>query len=402
MLATGADGAVDALCYAVVRPTGFVLAAYAFLVTMLGTTLPTPLYPLFQERYSFGELQVTVIFAVYAFGVIAGLIVFGNLSDELGRKPLLLLGLAFSAVNALLFLFAGSLVPIYVARVISGFSAGIFTGTATAFLVDLAPEGRRRFASLVAVVVNLGGLGCGTLLSGLLADYVSHPLRVPFAVDLALLVPAAIGLLLTPETVDRRVFELRLQRLGVPEEVRSVFVRAAGAGFASFAVAGVFSSVAPAFLGRVLGQTSHALAGLLVFILFGGSILGQVVVPRLSDRRALLVGCALLLLGAVLFGVAVGAESLATLLVSAVVVGLGQGVVIGAGLAAINQRAPVERRGETASSFFVVMYVGLSVPVIGVGVLANYVALKTAGVVFSVAVAVVVAAVLASQLRAGD
>ena len=77
-------------------------------------------------------------------------------------------------------------------------------------------------------------------------------------------------------------------------------------------------------------------------------------------------------------------------------------MVVGAGLAAINQRAPVERRGETASSFFVVMYVGLSLPVIGVGVLANFVTLKTAGIVFSAAVGILVLAVLLSQLAARD
>src|SRR3954466_10203312 len=99
------------------RRVGFVLVAYAFLVTMIGTTLPTPLYPLFEERYSFGELMVTVIFAVYAFGVIAGLLAFGNLSDEIGRKPVLMLGLALSAASALLFVFAGSLAPIFAGRV---------------------------------------------------------------------------------------------------------------------------------------------------------------------------------------------------------------------------------------------------------------------------------------------
>jgi MFS family permease len=64
------------------RTTGFVLIAYAFLVTMLGATLPTPIYPLFAQHYSFGALMVTVIFAVYAFGVLAGLLVFGELSDQ--------------------------------------------------------------------------------------------------------------------------------------------------------------------------------------------------------------------------------------------------------------------------------------------------------------------------------
>jgi len=381
------------------RHVGFVLVAYAFLVTMIGTTLPTPLYPLFAERYSFGELMVTVIFAVYAFGVIAGLLGFGNLSDEIGRKPVLLLGIAFSATSALLFVFAGSLAPIFAGRVFSGLSAGIFTGTATAMLVDLAPGGRRRLGSLVAVVVNLGGLGLGTLLAGLLADYCTSPLRLPFLVQLGLLVPAVLGLLVTPETVERRAFRLRLQRLRVPAEVRGVFIRGASVGFGGFAVAGVFSSVAPAFLGQILGRTSHALAGLVVFILFTASIVGQLLVVRLSDRRALVWGCALLAGGVGLLALALWAESLAALIVSAAVVGIGLGGVIGAGLAAINQRAPIEQRGETASSFFVVMYVGLSLPVIGVGVAAQSFGLRAAGIAFSAAVATLVLAVLASLTR---
>src|SRR6476661_3074541 len=381
------------------RAQGFVLVAYAFLVTMVGTTLPTPLYPLFEQRYSFGELMVTVIFAVYAFGVIAGLLAFGNVSDEIGRKPVLLLGLAFSVASALLFLFAGSLVPIFLGRIASGFSAGIFTGTATAMLVDLAPGGRRRLASFVAVIVNLGGLGLGTLLAGLLADYCSSPLRLPFLVQLGLLVPAFLGLLATPETVERRAFRFSFQRLKIPTEVRGVFIRGATAGFASFAVAGVFSSVAPVFLGQILGRTSHALAGLIVFILFSCSILGQLLVSRLSDRRALVLGCALLAGGVGLLALALGIESLAALIASAAVVGVGQGLVIGAGLAAINQRAPVAQRGEVASSFFVVLYVGLSLPVIGVGVAAHAFSLRTAGIAFSAAVAALVLTVLASLSR---
>jgi MFS family permease len=381
------------------RSAGFLLVAYAFLVTMIGTTLPTPLYPLFESRYSFGELMVTVIFAVYAFGVIAGLLAFGNLSDEVGRKPVLFAGLAFSAASAFLFIFAGSLAPIFAGRVASGFSAGIFTGTATAMLVDLAPGGRRRLASFVAVIVNLGGLGLGTLLAGLLADYCRSPLRLPFVVHLALLVPAVLGLLATPETVQWKAFHFQFQRLKVPAEVRGVFVRGAAAGFGSFAVAGVFSSVAPVFLGQILGRTSHALAGALVFILFTASILGQLAVSRLSDRRALIVGCGLLASGVGLLALALAIESLSALIAAAAVVGLGQGLVIGAGLAAINQRAPVEHRAETASSFFVVIYVGLSVPVIGVGLLAHALSLRTAGIAFCAAVAALVLAVLASLVR---
>jgi MFS family permease len=376
--------------------TGFVLAVLAFFVAMVGTTLPTPLYPLFEQRYGFGPLQVTVIFAIYAFGVIGGLILFGSFSDRVGRKPLLMLGLVLSAASALLFLFAGSLAPIYVARVVSGLSAGVFTGTATAYVIDLAPAGRRRLASFVALFANLGGLGAGTLLSGLLGQWAPDPLRTPFAVDLALVVVASVGLLLAPETVERRAFTFRLQPLGVPAEVMGVFVRAALAGVAAFAVSGVFSSVAPEFLGLGLGHHSPALAGLLVFVLFGFSIAGQALV-RLPN--ALAAGCALLIAGVALLAVSLATDSLAALFASAVVGGLGQGVIVSAGLGAIAELAPAERRGETASSFFVVLYLGLSLPVIAAGVAIHYTSLRSAGIGFCAGTGVLALGVLASLLR---
>ena len=381
------------------RTAGFVLLSFAFLVTMFGTTLPTPLYPLFQEKYSFGELTTTVVFAIYAFGVIAGLLLFGALSDEIGRKPVLAAGLAFSAGSALLFVFAGSLVPIYAGRILSGFSAGTFTGTATAALVDLVPGDRRRLASLVAIVVNLGGLGLGTLIAGVIADHASSPLRLPFVVDLVLLAAAGVALALTPETIRGRKLRLRLQRLAVPKEVRTVFIQGATVGFASSAVAGLFGSVAPVFLAQELGETSHALAGGLVCLLFAFSALGQLAVSRLSDRRALIYGCVIMVAGIVLLAIGLDAESLSALVASSVLVGLGRGLGIGAALAAINERAPIERRGETASSFFVALYVGLALPVIGVGLAAEAFGLKTAGIAFSVAVAALVGAVLASLVR---
>ena len=377
--------------------TGFALAVFAFFVAMVGTTLPTPLYPLFEQRYSFGSLLVTVIFAIYAFGVIAGLILFGNLSDRLGRKPLLVLGLALSAVSALLFLLADSLVPIYAGRIVSGLSAGIFTGTATAYVIDLAPDGRRRLASFVAVFANLGGLGTGTLLSGLLGQWAPHALRTPFAVDLGLVAVATAGLLLAPETVKRGALSFHVQRIGVPPEVAGVFLRAALAGVAAFAVSGVFSSVAPEFLGLGLHRHSPALAGLLVFFLFVMSVAGQGLVIRL--RNALDVGCGLLVGGVALLAVSLAADSLAALFASAAVAGLGQGVIVSAGLASIADRAPAERRGETASSFFVVLYLGLSLPVVAAGVAIHYTSLRSAGIGFCAGTGLLALGVLAS-LRA--
>ncbi len=184
---------------------------------MIGTTLPTPLYPLYQRRFGFSELTITVIFAVYAAGVIAALLLFGRLSDQIGRRPVLLLGLGFSALSAVVFLVANGLGLLLLGRVLSGFSAGIFTGTATATLVDLAGPERRSRATLIATVANIGGLGLGPLLAGLVAQWGTNPLRLTFWIDLALLVPAVLAVLALPEPVaDRGPATLRVQPLRVP------------------------------------------------------------------------------------------------------------------------------------------------------------------------------------------
>ena len=233
---------------------------------MLGTTLPTPLYTFYQRRFGFSELMITVIFATYAGGVIAALLLLGPLSDQAGRRPVLLAGLAFSALSATVFLLAGGLGPLLVGRVLSGFSAGIFTGTATATLIDLAPPGREGRATLVAAMANMGGLGCGPLLAGILAQTGTLPIRLSFWVNLGLLLPALIAILVMPEPVSRRgPIHWRPQSLAVPAPVRAIFIRAALAAFAGFAVLGLSTAVSPAFLGKVLSIKSEVVVGAVVF-----------------------------------------------------------------------------------------------------------------------------------------
>jgi len=382
------------------RPSGagqlaFVGAAYAFAVTMLGTTLPTPLYPLYQRRFGFSELMITVIFATYTAGVICALLLLGGLSDEIGRRPMLGLGLAFSALSAVAFLLANGLGLLLVGRVLSGLSAGIFTGTATATLVDLAPHGAAR-ATLVATIANIGGLGCGPLLAGILAQSVTLPLRTPFWVDLALLVPAAVAVAAMPEPITKSGSpRLRPQRLSVPRKVRPIFIQAAVAGFAGFAVLGLCTAVAPAFLGRTLGVKSAAVVGLVVFAAFAASTVGQMLLDFVPRRLALQAGCAALIAGMGVFALALAVSSLALLVTGVVIAGVGQGLSFRAGLTGINEASPAEQRAEVASSFFVVAYLALAVPVIGEGVLSELAGLRPAGLVFAAVVAALSAVALA-------
>jgi MFS family permease len=382
------------------RRAGFAAVAYAFCVAMLSSTLPTPLYPLYEQRWGFSALLVTIIFATYAAGVVVALVLFGRLSDQVGRRAVLLPALWLAAASAVCFVVAQGLVPILAGRALSGLSVGIFTGAGTAALVDLAPEGHRDLASKVAVAVNLGGLGVGTLLSGGLAQTGVVPVRLPFWVDLALLVPAVAGVALAPETVRRRgPLRLRAQRLGVPANVRGTFVRASIAAFAAFAISGLYSAVAPTFLARILGYSSHVLAGAIVCVVFAASAAGQLALGRIPSRLALPAGCAGLIAGAGLVAAALAARSLALLTVGALVVGVAQGVCVGAGLVALNAETPADRRGEVASAFFVIAYVGLCIPIVGVGIAVEGFGLRPAGMAFSAFVGALAAVALVSLLR---
>ena len=340
------------------RGTAFVAVAYAFAVTMMGTTLPTPLYPLYQEKLGFSELMVTIVFAVYAFAVIAGLLLFGAASDQLGRRRALLPGLALSAASA------GLLPARWRARraVRRADSVRPLRGAVhgdrdrDADRPRPARKGRRR-ATLVATAANIGGLGLGPLVCGLLAEYAADPLRLVFIVDLCLVGVAAVLVFAIPETVEVKPgARLRLQRLGVPAEVRSIFIRASLAAFAGFAILGLFTAVAPAFLAQVLGETSHAVLGIVVAAAFESSLLGQIAVERVGEERSLPLGCASMILGMGLLIGGLEAESLALIVLGGVCAGIGQGLSFRAGLAAINRDAPPERRAETVSSYFVVAY----------------------------------------------
>ncbi len=169
------------------RRAAFWLLAFVFAATMLGTTLPTPLYDIYQAQWHFPAAIVTVIFAVYATGVLAALLLAGRSSDQAGRKPVLAVALGASVLSTVVFILAPDVGVLMAGRILSGLSAGLMTGTATAALTELVPASASRRASLVATTANMGGLGLGALIAGLFAQYAPHPTTLVFAVYLAVL-----------------------------------------------------------------------------------------------------------------------------------------------------------------------------------------------------------------------
>ncbi len=374
--------------------------ALAFSVTMIGTTMPTPLYPIYQDRFGFSQLMITIIFAAYAVGVIGALIVTGRWSDQLGRRPLLLAGLVCSVISDIVFWQADGLTMILVGRVLSGISAGIFTGTATVAVIELAPPHWRQRATFFATAANMGGLGLGPMLAGALSQYLPAPLILSYLVHMGLAVLAIICVWLAPETVAKPARpKLSLQRLNVPPEVRSVFIPAAIAGFAGFAVCGFFTSIAPAMMGKVLGYDNRLLIGVVAGSIFIASTIGQFLQDKLPIALRLPLGCATLVVGMLPVALGIYLQSLPAFMVGAIIAGMGHGISFRAGMGAIASASPANERAAVTSTFFIVVYVAISLPVVGIGVMASLTSLQTTGIIFSICVGSLAALALVILLR---
>ncbi|MFF6999858.1 MFS transporter [Streptomyces sp. NPDC008313] len=379
---------------------GVACVVFAFWATMAGTTAPTPLYPVYGEAFGFTPFTVTVVFAVYAFGVVAGLLVFGQLSDQVGRRPVLIVATLLALGAALVFLIARNLAVVLVARVLSGLAAALVTGAATASLTDRMDPRARVGPATLALFANMGGLASGTLLAGILADLAPDPLRTPWVVMGVLSAAGLLGVMVSGESsAHRSGFSPRPQPLHVPGEIRSDFLRSAMAAGAGFAVLGVLTAVTGLFLGTVLDETSHSLTGLVVFIAFACTALGQLLVRSLKPSRALPAACAGLVAAAALIATAMFTGTAAPLLAGSAVNGVATGVALGHGLGNITTRGEPEHRGASVSTFFAILYTMLAVPAIGVGVLIRETSLRPAGEIFSAVVAALSLAVLISLLR---
>jgi MFS family permease len=381
----------------------FWIVGYTFAVTMAFSAVPAPLYVLYQARDHFSTFMITVIFAAYAAGVAASLFLAGHLSDWVGRRRMMLIAVAVNIASGVLFLVWPSTAGLIVARVISGVSIGMLTATATAYLSELhaaaRPDAGRTRSEIVATAANLGGIGLGPLLAGLLAQYAGHPLVIPYLVSEALMLAGALALAVAPETTTVLRGEqrpsYRPQRVSVPDADRPLFFAVAAAGGAVFALFGLFTSVTPSLLADLLHNGSHAVAGLVTFAVFGAAALAQIVFGRLSRRSQVGIGITAVLAGLALVTASVWVPSFWLLLAGGIVAGGGAGAALRGLVATVISITPAEVRGEGLAGLFLGSYVGLVVPVVGVGVATLWVSMQVA----VLGLAIILAAALLAVAR---
>ena len=365
----------------------FAISAFALFTLLACSNLPTPLYRLYAQAFHFSPLTLTLVFAVYVGTMVPSLLVFGPLSDAIGRRPVLVGATAAAVAAMLVFMLATSTPWLLLARGLQGVAVGAASGALTAALSEFEPRQNRDRAALATTVASLGGLAAGPLIAGSLAQYGPARLVLPYVAGLALLAPVLVFMLRFPDSGTRQPWQPR--RPAIPRAMLRPFALNSVASFVAFSVLGLFLALAPSMTAELTHTGNLLLAGGAVTLLLLSSMAAQWAGFGRPTAPLQRNGLVTLALGLALVLVAADRASLPLLLLASLCVGAGHGLTFLGGISEINLQAPAAQHAEVVSTYYVVVYLGLSLPVVFVGFLAARTGLLHAVQVFGYAVILV-------------
>lgn len=348
------------------RRTSFWLLALVLALLLSAASAPSPLYGVYQALWNFSPLTLTAIYASFALGGLATLLTTGRLSDYLGRRPVLSIGLAVQAIAMLLFVVAGDVLLLFAARILSGVGIGIAVGAISGWLLDLSPPDDPQLGSVVNGAGPLFGLGGGALVAAVLVQYGPDPLHLVYWLLAVAYLVAMVVLTAIPDPVNRRPGWRASMRptLGVPPSARAMFVAATPAIIGMWALGGLYLALGPSLAVAMLTADSRLAGGLVIFALAGTGAAASFVLRRADPSRLLVRGSVVVISGVTvsLFGVLI--ESLAILYCGSIIAGIGLGAGFSAFVRVTAPLAPSERRGALVAAIYAVTYLSFSVPTI--------------------------------------
>ena len=346
----------------------FLLQVSIIVSFLAGSSAPTPLYAVYQAAWGFTPITITIVFGVYALAVLAALLVFGSLSDYVGRRPVLFVATLVQALTMVVFATANGVGALLLARIIQGVATGAAMSAAGAGMVDID---RARGATANAVSPMLGS-ATGGLLSGFLVQYLPAPTVLVYALLGVVFVVQAFGVLYMEETVPRRdgaLSSLR-PRFELPLRLRRPLLLAVPAIVGTWALVGFYASLSPTLLRTLVGSSSRLLGGLALFALASSGALSVFFTRRLSPQGLLRFGAPTLIAGILVTLAAVALGSVPGFFLGTAIAGAGFGAAFqGAVRSVVPLAAPHERAGVLAV-LYVIAYLAMGLPAVlaGVGV----------------------------------
>ncbi|WP_229916918.1 MFS transporter [Streptomyces fructofermentans] len=345
----------------------------SILVSLLAaSSAPTPLYAIYQQQWGFSPITVTVVFGVYAVAVLASLLVFGKISDHVGRRPVLVAALVVQVLAMVTFLTADGENALLAARVVQGLSTGAAVGALGAGMLDIDPR-RGGFLNSFAPAV---GTATGALMSALIVQYLPAPTHLVYFVLLGVFLLQIVGVLSLRESVSRKPGALASMapEIKLPAAARSSVAVAAPVMFAVWALVGLYGALGPAIARTLERSDSVVWGGLPLFVLAGAAGLAVVTLRNAATRALMLTGIGTLVVGVVITLVSIasgtgGTLSVAGFFLGAAVSGFGFGAGFQGGIRMVIPNVAPHERSGVLSLLYVVCYLGLGVPAVIGGIL---------------------------------
>jgi MFS family permease len=377
----------------------FAAIAAIFVTFTAASAAPSPLYVVYQQEWSFSATTLTFVFAVYVVGLLGSLLVVGALSDHVGRRPVLASAIALEAVALVLFIAAGDVTVLAIARVAQGIATGAAMTTLGATLVDLNPSHAPSRAGVVNGVAPLAGLALGALGCGALVQFGPAPTRLVYALLLAGMLLAALVVARMPETSARRPGGLASlkPRVGVPARLRTDVFALVPILLASWALGGLYFSLGPSVAASIFGIHSHLVGGLVVTLLCAPGAATAFLLRAQPTTRLLAIAAVLLAVGMALTLIAVEADVALLAAIGTVVAGVGFGASALGSFGSLGRIAAPEERGELFAVAFVISYLAFSVPAVAAGFASTSFGLHDTAVVYGLGVVAVALAAFAAQ-----
>ena len=376
-----------------------------YLLVLVSSGVPSPLYRVYQQEFGFSSGLLTVVFAVYALALLVSLLVVGALSDHIGRRPVLVVGLVVQAAGMVLFMLADGVGWLLAARVVQGLATGAMTGAFGAALMDLQNRDRP-----LAPVVNSAtpglGLGIGAVGAGLLVQFVPAPTEWVFGVLTGLFLLFAAGVLLfLPESSPRRPGALASlwPQVTVPPAQRRPFLLVMPCLAATWAFGGLAASLGPSLSADVFGIEDHFVGTLGVAAINGTGVIASLAMRNVAAQRSLVAGALVFAVGVAGTVVSLATGSTWLYFATAVVSGWGFGAAFLGSVAVVTRDVAPGSRAGLMSALFTFGYVSFSVPAVAAGIAAGRWGLAATAEVFGVVVVVsalvAVAGLLLQQRR---
>jgi MFS family permease len=359
---------------------------------LAASAAPTPLYRVYQARWGFSATTLTATFAVYVLFLLITVLIFGSLSDHVGRRPVIITALAVDAAACILFLRAHGVTALFAARALQGLAVGLAGSALGAALLDLRPAG-----SLAALVTTNGGtlgLALGALGTSVLVQYGPLPTHLVWWLLLGAFLAAILLVAATPEAGTVRPGALTSLRpdVSVPRSARGTFARAAPCLVAVWALGGFYLSLGPSLAAQLSGSHNLLWGGVIAFLLTGLGAVTSFLFRNSAPPAEMLGGCLGLLGGAVVTVAAIVARMPALLLLGTVMAGLGFGPGnLGAFRVIMARAVPSDRAGLIAA-IYIVNYLALGLPALIAGIATTHFGLHDTALVYSVVIALLAVA----------